>query len=212
MVAIFGFLLWRGMADNPLLSFSDALRKTVETTTALQILFVIELLRQSHYLLSEHSSRWHHFVTVSVFGRWDRFVERRDPWTRYRFGRLAKLALIVFIIGLVLGALWDMPFYEALFDAPGRIGRTLFGTAQGLPLIFQLILYPMLLIGQFEAPVHRSLSKWRIGVSRQSASAVVRYFTTAARTSWPSRTISAHTARVSPTSRLTGWRPPSSSG
>ena len=38
-----------------------------------------------------------------------------------------------------------------------------------------------------KAPVHRSLSKWRIGVSRQSASAFVRYFTTAARTSWPSR-------------------------
>src|SRR5262249_24457125 len=51
-----------------------------------------------------------------------------------------------------------------------------------------------------------------MGTSRHDGSFAVRYRSTAASASWPSRRMSALTSNVSPTTRLTGNRPPSSSG
>ncbi len=148
---IFAFLAWRRLADNPLVSAHDALRDTLLSTRVLQALFAVEVLRQGHYLVAERSARWYHFVAETTFGRWDRWVDGRDPWARYRAGRLAKAALVLAIGGAVLGVLWDLPWYQALFDAPSRIAGTLFDTAQGLPLIFNVLFIMMIAVGQFVA-------------------------------------------------------------
>ena len=145
---IFAFLAWREIGDNPILSVHDALVRVRESTTVLQWLAGLELLRQLHYLLSERSGRWHHLVSESVFGRWNRFVERRDPWTRFRVGRMVKLITLLVLVGVVLGATWDVPWYSALFEAPGRIGRKLFETTGQLPMIFQIMMLLLLSVGQ----------------------------------------------------------------
>src|SRR5262245_55607494 len=87
---VWGVLFWREIDSNPLESVNDALRETTARFWWLEILFGVEVLRQIHYFVSERSPRWHHFWTVTLWGRWDRFVERRADWTRYRTGRLAK--------------------------------------------------------------------------------------------------------------------------
>ena len=148
---IFAFVLWRHQADNPLLSFNDAFLETWESLRVLEVLFVVELLRQIHYLVSEHSRAWHHFVTESVFGRWNRFVDRREPWTRFRVARAVKLVIFLAAFGAVLGVLWDLPWYQALFDAPARIGRVLFSSAGQLPMIFQFAMIMFIAVGQFVA-------------------------------------------------------------
>src|SRR5438093_11628774 len=61
-------------------------------------------------------------------------------------------------------------------------------------------------------PAQRSLSMWCIGASRHVRSAARRYFREATSTSWPSLKMSAVTSRTAPTSRFTGYRPPSTAG
>ena len=148
---LFAFLVWRKLGENPLISVHDAALATRESTTVLQWLAGLELLRQLHYLVSERSARWHHLVSESIFGRWNRFVERRDPWTRFRAGRVVKVLALLAVVGVLLGVMWDVPWYEALFDAPGRIGESLFSTARGLPLIFQVLFGLFFAVGQFVA-------------------------------------------------------------
>jgi glucose/arabinose dehydrogenase len=61
-------------------------------------------------------------------------------------------------------------------------------------------------------PDQRSLSIGRIGARCQAASSSARRRSSASSRSWPSAKMSAVTSSGSPTTRLTGYRPPSSSG
>src|SRR5918994_4872239 len=103
-VLIFGFYVWRELASNPLMSAGDALRSVWLRLRVVEVLFVVEAVRQVHYLVSERSARWHGIVSESVFGRWDRWVDRRDPWTRYRTARLVKLVVFLAAIGIIFGS------------------------------------------------------------------------------------------------------------
>ena len=151
LALVFAFFLWRRIDENPLVSVADALRETWARQRLVEVLFGLELLRQLHYLLSERWARWHRSWSEGVFGRWDRFVDRRHPWTRYRAGRALKVVVLLAIVAFVLGAVEDQPPLEALAAAPGRLQRFLFGAAAGLPLIFQVLMTLGLVVGQFVA-------------------------------------------------------------
>ena len=64
---IWFILVWSAMANNPLIGFSDAMRIQVRTGWWVFVLLGLELLRQVHFLISEHSARYHRFWTETVF-------------------------------------------------------------------------------------------------------------------------------------------------
>src|SRR4051812_31234440 len=52
-------VVWADMADNPLLGWRDAVRLAWSAKWWLELLVVVEVVRQLHYLVSEHWSRYH---------------------------------------------------------------------------------------------------------------------------------------------------------
>jgi ATP-dependent Zn protease len=139
-VLIFGVLVYDQASANPLMSMHDAIREVWLDVRWLEALFALELLRQLHYLLSEHWAGWHHFWADGVFGGWNRYVERFSPWTRYRTARTAKVLLVIALIGVLFGWKWDESPVDALIELPRATIDAAFSTAQGLPLILQLVL------------------------------------------------------------------------
>ena len=89
--SIWLILVWASMADNPLLPFVDAVRLHLVESQWLLWLMGLELVRQIHYLVSEHWSAYHRFWSDRVFGGFDRATKRRfSDWTRFRLARVIK--------------------------------------------------------------------------------------------------------------------------
>src|SRR5579859_8116668 len=65
---IWGLSLWASMANNPLLGFNDAVNQQLKAKWWLLTLAGIEIVRQVHYLVSEHWSRYHRMWTLRIFG------------------------------------------------------------------------------------------------------------------------------------------------
>jgi cell division protease FtsH len=144
LAVVFVFFVVKQHTDIPIMSWGDALDDELRGKWWLLALAGVEIVRQIHFLISEHSARYHRFWTDKVWGRWDRFVQRRDPWLRYRVGRVAKVAFVVAIAALLLGAKWDLAPVQALVEAPSRLFDTLFSNpTSGMPLG----LYVMFIVG-----------------------------------------------------------------
>ena len=68
-------LVWARMADNPILPFVDAVRDAAAgRSPGCCVLSGIELLRQVHFLISEHWAAYHRFWTHRVFGGTERLL------------------------------------------------------------------------------------------------------------------------------------------
>jgi ATP-dependent Zn protease len=67
----------------------------------LVVLCGLELLRQLHYLIAEHSRRYYGWIT-RTFARGDRARERMDPWTRFRIGRVVWFLALIYLVGMVI--------------------------------------------------------------------------------------------------------------
>ena len=67
--SIWLILVWASMADNPLLPFVDAVRLHLVESQWLLWLMGLELVRQIHYLVSEHWSAYHRFWSDSGLRR-----------------------------------------------------------------------------------------------------------------------------------------------
>jgi cell division protease FtsH len=144
LAVLFTFFVMKQHADIPIMSWGDAFDDQLRAKWWVFALGGLEILRQIHFLISEHWARYHRIWTDKVWGRWDRFVQRRDPWLRYRLGRVAKVAFFVTIAAFLLGAKWDISPVQALVEAPSRLFDTLFSNpAQGMPLG----LYVMFIVG-----------------------------------------------------------------
>src|SRR5438270_9635599 len=63
LAALWGVLLWATMVDNPIIPFQDAVRDTLRSKWWVLALLGVELIRQTHYLISEHSAAYHQFWT-----------------------------------------------------------------------------------------------------------------------------------------------------
>src|SRR3984893_3456737 len=89
--AIWIILVWSVMANDPLVGLSDAVRIERGTGWWVFILAGLELIRQIHFLISEHSQGYHRFWTWMVFGGAERLTHRRiSDWTRFRISRLEQ--------------------------------------------------------------------------------------------------------------------------
>ena len=131
LTALYWFFVWGSMADNPLLPFADAVRDEAEAKWWLFLLGGIELLRQTHYLVSEHWAAYHQFWTRKVFGGFNRRSDRMSDWTRYRLARTVKLVVFLVVLAIVLGTIFDTSPVLAIFELPRRI-------VGALPFVFQL--------------------------------------------------------------------------
>ncbi|WP_214368376.1 AAA family ATPase [Pseudonocardia sp. H11422] len=131
-VLAFLVVVWAAMADNPLLPFADSVRIQGVESQWLLWLAGLELLRQLHFLVSEHWSGYHRFWSERVFGATDRLLRMRfSDWTRFRLGRLFKIAAFLALSALIAAQILDTSPALALFQL-----LALEWTA--MPLILQL--------------------------------------------------------------------------
>ena len=143
-VALFFFLVWAEMSNNPILPFRDAFRQTLEAKWWLVALGAVELVRQFHYLLSEHWSGWHRFWTEGVFGRFDRRWGRLNDWNRYRFARALKFLVFFAVLVMILSAVFDLPPAQTVTELPNR-------AFAALPMVLQLMVGMFFVVAQFAA-------------------------------------------------------------
>ena len=65
----------------------------------------LELLRQLHFLISEHVSWYHRLWTHGIFGGIERLTHRMfSDWTRFRLIRVFKWLVFIGVVALVLGS------------------------------------------------------------------------------------------------------------
>ena len=133
------------MADNPLIRSSMRRASKVRAASWVLVPFGLEVLRQLHFLLSEHSARYNHFWQDRVFGGADRAGRRRlSDWTRYRLARVGKWLFWIAVPAVVLGRIYGTNPVLALFEAPRAF-------VSALPFIFQFLFFGALVIFQFVA-------------------------------------------------------------
>ncbi len=144
LVGLFWFWVWSEISDNPILPFGDAVRETAKHKWYLFVLFGLEVLRQVHYLISEHWAGYHRFWTEKVFGSLTRRTGRLKDYTRYRLARVFKAIAFLVILSLILGQFFDLPPAQALFELPSRF-------FDALPFILQMSFYLLFAVGQFAA-------------------------------------------------------------
>ena len=138
-------LVWSAMANNPLIGFSDAMRIQVRTGWWVFVLIGLELLRQVHFLISEHSASYHRFWTETIFGSFERTTHRRiSDWTRFRIRRILTWILWIVIIAVVTGKIIHTSPILALLRGPQLIWHV-------LPFVLQIVLLLLIVVGQFAA-------------------------------------------------------------
>jgi cell division protease FtsH len=138
-------LVWSAMANNPLVGFSDAVRIEVRTGWWVFILAGLELLRQIHFLISEHSRGYHRFWTTSVFGAMGRASRRRiSDWSRFRLTRVATWVVWIVIIAVVLGKVIHTTPILALLRGPQLLWHV-------LPFVLQIAFTLLFVVLQFGA-------------------------------------------------------------
>jgi cell division protease FtsH len=142
LVILFWFFVWSNLSDNPIITTGDAFRETVSSKWWLFALFGIEVARQLHFLVSEHSPGYHRFWSEGVFGRFERRTSRWNDWNRYRMARVLKIVAALALLSLVMGAMFDVHPLTALFELPARLYSV-------LPFVIQLAFGFFFVIFQF---------------------------------------------------------------
>ena len=117
LVGLLAFFVAAEVADNPILPVSEAINETLRSRVWLLVFIGLELCRQLHYLISEHSARYHQFWSKRVFGGWNRYVARFNPWNRYRFARAVKWTTVIVVGAIILGRIFDTSPVLAYFEA-----------------------------------------------------------------------------------------------
>ena len=140
---VFFVLAWASMADNPLLSFGDALSSTAASKTWLLVLAGIEIIRQVHFALAELLAPYHG-IWVKYFAFVDRILHKLSDCNRFRLGRVIKWLVFIALLSVVLGAIYNETPVRALFFAPKALWSA-------LPMLGQLLFAVFFVIIQFGA-------------------------------------------------------------
>ena len=123
--------------------FSDAVRIAMHDYVWILVLLGLEVLRQLHYLIEEHSKAYYRFWQKTVFGGLNERLSKLDDWTRFRAARAFKLFIFLFFLSCVLGRIFKTePVWLGLLEAPARI-------VAALPFIFQLMFGFLFIVVQF---------------------------------------------------------------
>jgi hypothetical protein len=137
-------LVWNNMASfEGVMSFPDAMIVTAQERTWIFYLMAIEVIRQTHFLISERSAGYHRFWTRHVFGGFDRWTHRRfSDWNRFRIARAIKWLFWIVVLAMVLGAVLGTSPALALFQAPALLWSA-------MPYVAQLAFAFFFVIFQF---------------------------------------------------------------
>ncbi|MFD0592836.1 AAA family ATPase [Catellatospora coxensis] len=139
-------LVWAEMADFPGgMPFIEATRIHLVESRWLLILAGVELLRQVHFLVSEHWAGYHRFWSHRVFGGFERLSRRRlSDWTRFRLARILKWVFWIVVFAFVAGAVLDTSPVLALFQAPAILWAL-------MPFVLQMVFLLFVVVMQFVA-------------------------------------------------------------
>jgi cell division protease FtsH len=132
LVAIWWLLLWTDLANNPIESFNTALHLQISSLWWVEALAALELVRQVHYLIAERSPRWYRIWSLGIFALPSKLLRRSSDWTRFRISRLLRVVFALFILALLLGALFHVSPAASLFLVPSAL-------FSALPFIAQLV-------------------------------------------------------------------------
>src|ERR1700691_310440 len=145
LVLLWFVLVWSVMASNPLVGFVDAMRIEVTSGLWVFVLIALELIRQVHFLISEHWAGYHRFWTQKFFGRLDGTTHRRlSPWTRYRMWRVVVWVFWIAVIAVIAGKVTHTNPAVALAHMPSYIWHA-------LPFVLQLLVILLFVVLQFGA-------------------------------------------------------------
>jgi len=125
------------------LRFNQALSNSAYQRWWIFPLVAIEAIRQAHFLISELAAPYHGFWQ-RYFGFTDRIVHKLSDWTRFRISRVIKWIVVISLLSVVLGAIYDETPVRALFYAPQALWSA-------LPIIGQLMFAVVFVIIQFVA-------------------------------------------------------------
>jgi cell division protease FtsH len=143
LTAIWFILVWSLMADNPLMGFADAVRIEVRLGYWVFILAGLEVIHQVHFLISEHSAAYNQFWINKVWGRSERFQERKlSAWTRYRIGRIIRWVILVAFIAILAGKIMHDQPLTALVLIPSILWHA-------LPTVIQYAFLLLFTVAQF---------------------------------------------------------------
>jgi cell division protease FtsH len=144
LTGLFFFFVLAETGDNPILPFGEAVDQQLSSKWWMVALFVIEVVRQIHYKISEKSARWHRFWTQQIFGGLERRTGKMNDWTRYRLGRAIRFLVFLGILAMALGALLGTSPVQGLVQLPNTLW-------DALPMILQLAFAVVFIIIQFAA-------------------------------------------------------------
>jgi len=144
LVLLWLVLVWSDMANDPIIGFKDAAREQVTKSAWVLVLIGLELLRQLHFLVSEHWAAYHRLWSRGIFGGIDRGSRRLSDWTRFRVARAFKWLIVIALLALILGKAYHTTPVRGLFLLPGTI-------IHALPIIIYVMAIVSLGILQFVA-------------------------------------------------------------
>jgi cell division protease FtsH len=130
---VFEVLVWSEYLQfSPAETWWEAQHQVAWSQQWLMWLAGLEVLRQVHMFVAEKSARYNRFWSERVFGRFNRWSQRKfSDWTRYKIATLLKLLFLVALFAIVMGKILGTSPAIALFKAPALIW-------QALPLVLQL--------------------------------------------------------------------------
>jgi hypothetical protein len=150
ILVLLGVIIGAIIASSDAIGFLSFWEVAVEffTTTAgiaLGMLFLLEVMRQVHYWLSERSAAYNAFWQDSVFGGMERWTHAHiKPWTRFRVARFIRRLIYLWVFALLVDYFVDEvngPL-EALVELPRLF-------ADAFPVLLQLSFGLMFVVIQF---------------------------------------------------------------
>jgi cell division protease FtsH len=143
----FGALLKH--SSKPTIGWTDSIREAFAGKWWVFVIGGLEILRQVHYFISEKSGKYHQFWVNKVWGAWDRYWSKRNPWLRFRLARMVKRAFWSVVVIGAFSSLWGVSFLQGVGEAPRRFFYNPFGSQQ--PWFFQLLFVMGIGVLQFVA-------------------------------------------------------------
>jgi cell division protease FtsH len=142
-------LVWTVVADGGPEKFgtlfADAWRTEVRNARWLIVLIALEVLRQIHFVTSEHWAGYNQFWVRGVFGGTERLTRRKfSDWTRFRLWRAFTWVFWIAVLALILGKVKHTDPILALVSVPAEIFKA-------LPFVLQILTGVLFVIIEFGA-------------------------------------------------------------
>jgi cell division protease FtsH len=143
LALVWFILVWAVMASDPIVGFRDAMAIEVHNGWWVFVLAGLEVIRQVHYFVCEHSRTYYWFWTHKFFGGMERTTNRAlSPWTKFRLWRVFMVVLWIAVIAIVAGKITHTNALNALTQMPRYIW-------DAIPFVLQVVVILLFVVAQF---------------------------------------------------------------